>query len=102
MIFYRTKNKKICYKVWIFIISKKIWKTIIRYRTCKKVVHKTGEFIGNKISDAVTKSNDYNVEKQEPVEEVIIPPAKRDEILNEMRYLTIQPWQSLWQKNGSK
>ena len=40
----------------------------------KKVVRKTGEFIRNKTADAVTKSNDDNIEKQEPVEEIIIPP----------------------------
>ena len=34
----------------------------------KKVVHKTGEFIGNKIADAVTNSNDDNIETQEPFE----------------------------------
>ena len=51
----------------------------------KKGVHKSGEFIGNKIADAVTKSNNYNIEKQEPVEEVIIPPEKREEILNKLR-----------------
>ena len=49
----------------------------------KKVVHKAGEFIGNKIADTVTKSND-NFEKQEPIEEVIIPP-KKEEILNKLR-----------------
>ena len=51
----------------------------------KKGVHKAGEFIGNKIVDTVTKSNNYNIEKQEPVEEVIIPPEKREEILNKLR-----------------
>ena len=51
----------------------------------KKVIHKAGEFIGNKIADAVTKSNDDNIEKQEPVEEIIIPPEKRDETLNKLR-----------------
>ena len=51
----------------------------------KKVVHKTGEFIGNKIADAVTKSNDDNIEKQKPIEEIIIPLEKRDEILNKLR-----------------
>ena len=30
--------------------------------TSKKVVHKVGEFIGNKIADAVTKSNGDNIE----------------------------------------
>ena len=38
----------------------------------KNVVHKAGEFLENKISDVVTKSKDYNIEKQEPVEEIII------------------------------
>ena len=33
----------------------------------KKVVHETGEFIGNKIADAVTKSNSDSIEKQEPL-----------------------------------
>ena len=40
----------------------------------KKVVRKAGEFIRNKTADAVTKSNDDNIEKQEPVEEITIPP----------------------------
>ena len=44
----------------------------------KKVVHETGEFMGNKIADAVTKSNDDKIEQQEPVEEIIIPIEKRD------------------------
>ena len=51
----------------------------------KKVVHKAGEFIGNKIVDAVTKSNDDNIDKQESDEEIIIPPEERDEILNNLR-----------------
>ena len=46
----------------------------------KKVVYKAGEFLGNKIVDAVTKSNNDNIEKQEPVEEVIIPLENRGEI----------------------
>ena len=29
----------------------------------KKVVHKAGEFLGNKIADAVTKWNDDNIAK---------------------------------------
>ena len=51
----------------------------------RKVVHKAGEFIGNKIADTGTKSNDDNIQKQEPVEEIITPPVKRDEILNKLR-----------------
>ena len=48
-----------------------------RLDASKKVVHKVGEFVGNKIADAVTKSNDDKVVKQEPVEEIIIPPEKK-------------------------
>ena len=33
----------------------------------KNVVHKAGEFKGNKIADAATKSNNDNIEKQEPM-----------------------------------
>ena len=51
----------------------------------KKVIHKAGEILGNKIADAVTNSNDDKIDKQEPVEEIIIPPEKRDEILNKLR-----------------
>ena len=48
----------------------------------KKEHHKAGKRLKNKIADAVTKSNDDNIEKKRPVEEIIIPPGKREEILN--------------------
>ena len=51
----------------------------------KKVVHKAGEFTGNKIADAATKSNDYKIVKQVPVEEITIPPENKDEISNKLR-----------------
>ena len=51
----------------------------------KKVVHKAGEFIGNKIKDVVTKSTNDESVKQEPAEEIIIPLEKRDEILNKLK-----------------
>ena len=53
--------------------------------TSKKVVHKAGKFLGNQIADVVTKSNDDKIVKQEPVEEIIIPLEKRDEILNKLK-----------------
>ena len=55
----------------------------------KKVVHKACEFIGNKISDAVTKSNKDKIVKQELVEEMIIPPEERHEILNKLRLASL-------------
>ena len=55
----------------------------------KKVVHKAGEFLGNKIADAVTKSNNNKIVKPNKnprnVQEIMISPDKRDEILNKLR-----------------
>ena len=51
----------------------------------KKQSVKRIEFFGNKIADAVTNPNDDNIERQETVEEVIIPPEKREELLNKLR-----------------
>ena len=59
-----------------------------------KKVHKTGEFFGNKIADAVAKSSNDNTEKQEPVEEIIIPPEKRVKILSKY-------WEKYYHKNGT-
>ena len=70
-------------------------KTIIGYRTrffknCfQKVIHKAGEFLGNKIGDTITNSNGDKIVKPDEnlrnVEEIIIPLEKRDEILNKLR-----------------
>ena len=35
----------------------------------------------------VTKANDNNIEKQKPIEEIIIITEKRDDILNKLRTL---------------
>ena len=43
------------------------------------------EFISNKTADAVTKSNDDKIVKQETVEEIIIPPEKREGVSNKLR-----------------
>ena len=61
----------------------------------KKVVHKAGEFLENKIAGDITKSNDNNIEKQVPAEEIIIPPEKREEMLNKLRKV-------LWKWNTMK
>ena len=53
--------------------------------TSKKVFHKAGKFIRNKIADAVTRSNDDKIVKQESVEEIIIPSEKREGILNKLK-----------------
>ena len=48
-------------------------------------MHKTSEFLGNKIVDTVTNLYDDKIVKTKPVEEIIIPAEKREEILNELR-----------------
>ena len=53
--------------------------------TSKKVVHKTGELLWNKIADALNKSNDHKIikpdENLKSCDLKIIPLEKRDEIL---------------------
>ena len=44
----------------------------------KKLVHKAGEYFGNKIVDTVTKSNDDKIGKQQSFEKIIILLEKRD------------------------
>ena len=55
----------------------------------KKVLHKRGKFLGNKIPDTVTESNNDKIVKPDEnttnVKDVIILPEKRDEILNKLR-----------------
>ena len=51
----------------------------------KKVVLKASGFLGNKVADPVTTSSDNKIKKQEPVEEIIIPLEKREEISNKLR-----------------
>ena len=43
----------------------------------KKVVHKVGEVLENKIAYAVTKSKDDKIGKQEPVEIIVVLPEKK-------------------------
>ena len=50
-----------------------------------KIAQKIGEFLGNKVADAVTTSNDDKIVKTKPVEEIIIPLEKNEEISNELR-----------------
>ena len=42
----------------------------------KKLVRKMGEFLGNKIADAVTNSYNNKIVKMKPVKEIVIPPRK--------------------------
>ena len=53
----------------------------------RKVVRKTGEFLGNKMADIVTSSYNDKIVKAKSVEEGIILPEKREKILNEIRHI---------------
>ena len=64
----------------------------------KKLVHKGGEYLKNKIADTVIKSNDDKIEKQEPVEEIIISPEKREEILKKLRKVLLK-WNTIKYQN---
>ena len=73
------KNVKV---YWCLSLARKYEKQLLDTRldavktVSKKAVHKVGEFIGNKTAEAVTKSNDNKIVKQELVKEIIIPPEK--------------------------
>ena len=78
------KNMDFCYFEEIFLtnIENSYW----ILNASKTVVHKVGEFLGNKTPDAVTKLSDNKVVKPDEnsrnFEEIIIPPEKREQILN--------------------
>ena len=77
------------YGEWYKFLQKIIGYRTRFFKTFQKTVHKAGEFLEDKIVDAVTKSNGKKIVKQEAAEEIIIPPEKRDEILNELRQLLL-------------
>ena len=47
------------------------------------------------VEDAVTKLNFNKIVKQNHVEEIIIPSEKRDEILNKLRQVLLQKWNTV-------
>ena len=60
----------------------------------KKVLHKsaeaTGEMIGNKIPDRITRSSRNKTQKEddrimEEIQELIIPPEKREQIIRDLK-----------------
>ena len=90
--------------IWLFIIYDKIQQLLDKgLDGSKKVVYKAGEYLGNKIVDAVTKSNDDNIEKQEPIEKIIIPPEKSEEIIipPEKKRRNIKQTEKKYYKNGT-
>ena len=60
----------------------------------KKVLHKsaeaTGEMIGNKVADRITKSSRNKAQKEddriiEETKEILIPPEKREQIIRDLK-----------------
>ena len=55
----------------------------------EKVVHEkaeaTGDFIGDKIADKIVKPKPVSDANSRNVEEIVIPPERREDILNEFR-----------------
>ena len=49
----------------------------------EKVFHMADEFLGHKIAGKIVKPKHVIDEKSRDVEEIIIPPERREEILNE-------------------
>ena len=92
---YRTRTRK--YVKWYGFLSftRKYKKQLLdagldAVKTAsKKVVHEAGKLLGNNIADAVTKSSDHKIKKQEPVEEIIIPTEERDEKLKKIWQLIL-------------
>ena len=68
-IFYRTKNKKMCERISILSFARKYKKQLLDTGTdslknaSQKVVHEAGGVLENKITDAVTKSNNDKIVK---------------------------------------
>ena len=55
-------------------------------RIVQKSAEATGDLIGNKIADKITSlGKSKNKEKETSEEEIIIPPEKRQQIINDLR-----------------
>ena len=55
-------------------------------RIVRKSAEATGDLIGNKIADKITSlGKSTNKEKEMSEEEIIIPPEKRQQIINDLR-----------------
>ena len=55
----------------------------------KKVVQKTGDFLENKIQDAVPNLYDDKIVKTKPTEEIIIPPEKKKKLRQVLQKVTL-------------
>ena len=60
-------------------------------RVVKKTAEANGDLIGNKIADKITSAgkskNKENIDETNEVEEIYIPPEKRQQIINDLRFI---------------
>ena len=64
-------------------------------RVVQKTSEVTGDLIGNKIADKFTSlGKRKNKEKEEEIQEIYIPPEKRQEVMDELRKKEIN-WKKL-------
>ena len=69
--------------------------TLDAVKTAPEKVHSTGAFLGNKIAEKIGNPKHMIDESLRNVKEIIIPPEKKEEILNELK-------QVLWKRNTIK
>ena len=74
--FYRPKNKKICQRIWIFVIRENEGLDASKTAS-KKAAESKGKILGKKIANKVVKPKLMLDENSGNVEEIIIPPEKR-------------------------
>ena len=60
---------------------------ILTKKVARKAADTRGEFVGNKIANKIVKQTPVPDKNSKNVEEIIIPPEQREEILNEVRQL---------------
>ena len=106
MLFYRNKNEKICLigidfwhlpEIYLTNMEKQLLDAANKTRVdviktaFKKIIHKAaeakGESIGNEIANKIVKAKPLSDENSRNTEEMVIPPEKREEILNELRQI---------------
>ena len=51
----------------------------------KKIAETTGDLIGNKIADKITSVGKPKKEKKKEIEEIYIPPEKRQQTIDDLR-----------------
>ena len=65
--------------------AKTAWKRVV-----KKTAEATGDLIGNKIADKITSIGKPKEKETKEIEEIYIPPEKRQHIIDDLRLFWMQ------------